>query len=177
MKNVTKSRWASVYANEEFICVETCSGYRGQSIGDPKGVQLYLESNADHESLGASILDALAESRFVVPAPRTDVWQHPDVTFDLDLYDYQKGAERYQAWVANVMRRFSYKTRRSMFKNMRNCGIVDSKKILTFSPTRHVKLEAWESLSKDGTENVVIPTASSPSDIGAALRLALSRCE
>jgi hypothetical protein len=72
--------------------------------------------------------------------------------------------------------RFGYKTRRALFKNMMSCGITDAEGMITFKPMHHVKLEAWEAISADGAEKVTIPTSSSLSEIGSALRLALSRC-
>ena len=44
---------------------------------------------------------------------------------------------------------------------------------LTISPSRHVKLEPWDAIDAD---NVILSPDNSPEEIGADLRLALSRC-
>lgn len=84
--------------------------------------------------------------------------------------------EQYARWVQDLMRRYGYKTKRALFKSMMNCGIEQLNNMITITPMRHIKLEMWEGLSADGIENVVIPSTSTPAEIGAALRLAFSRC-
>ncbi|WP_338052467.1 contact-dependent growth inhibition system immunity protein [Stutzerimonas marianensis] len=43
-------------------------------------------------------------------------------------------------------------------------------------PSHHEKLEAWSGKGLSESDYVIIPSGSSPSDVGAALRLAFSRC-
>jgi hypothetical protein len=45
--------------------------------------------------------------------------------------------------------------------------------MISFFPMDHNKLETWEPL--EGTE-VTLPDGSAPDQVGAALRLAFSRC-
>lgn len=161
--------------NGDFICIETWSGYRSSNL-DPKGKQHLLSPDVSDEALGVAVLDALAFSRFVLPAPRTDVWQHPDAEFDKELYDYKLGIERHAKWIADLMSHFGYKTKRALFKNMHSCDIERKEGSITIGPTHHEKLEAWSREKDNGIEDVVIPADSTPSEIGAALRLAFSRC-
>ena len=44
---------------------------------------------------------------------------------------------------------------------------------LKISPSRHVKLEAWDAIDAD---DVILSLDNSPEEIGSGLRLALSRC-
>jgi hypothetical protein len=176
MKDIVKGSWAEAMCNGDFICLITYSGYRGSYCLDPKGRQIFLTLDVDDEVLGQGMLDVLAGSRFVVPARRTDVWQHPDVEFDLDLYDYKKTADRYSEWVKALMLRFGYKTKRALFKDMKNCFVKNEGELLTVMPRHHEKLEAWGREKDDGIEDVVISADSTPAEIGAALRLAFSRC-
>jgi hypothetical protein len=175
MNNVIKMQYAGIYANEKFICIETSSGYRS-GIADPKGKQHLLPPDADDTALGDALLDALAHSRFVLGERRTDVWVHPDAEYDMDLYDYQKNIERYAAWIENLKLRYSYKTKKALFRKMDNCGVeqVDGK--IRISPMRHEKLEGWSGDGFTVADTVVISTNSSASEIGAAIHLALSRC-
>lgn len=164
---------AGVYTNADFILIETNSGYRG-SVRDFRGIQNFLKSDADDGELGEAILDAMAHSRFVLGVPRTDVWLHPDVEFDQELYDYQKTAERYKAWKADLMARYGYKTQRALFKGMKHCLVERNNGVITLQPWHHEKLEAWSGLGIE--ENVTLPADSTPKEIGAALRLAFTRC-
>lgn len=174
MDDIVKSAWAGAIYNGDFICVETYSGYRS-SRSDPKGTQHLLIPDVSCEVLGVALLDALAHSRFVLPEPRSDVWVHPEAEFDSDLYDYKRGIERYAEWTKALMKRYGYKTKRALFKNMKSCNIESQNGTITIRPSYHEKLEMWsgDGISKD--DYVVIP-ASSPAEIGAALRLAFSRC-
>lgn len=175
MNDVVKSAWAGAICNGDFICVETYSGYRS-SRRDPKGAQHLLVPDVSDEALGAAFLDALARSRFVLSEPRADVWIHPEAEFDSDLYDYKQGIERYAEWAKTLMGRYGYKTKRALFKEMKNCSIESQNGTITIRPSHHEKLEAWSG-DGIGKENYVLISANSPpAEIGAALRLAFSRC-
>lgn len=173
MSQVAKGAWAEAVCNGDFICVDTFSGYRS-SRRDPKGKQILLSPDTSDEVLGLAVLDALAHSRFVLGAPRTDVWVHPEVEFDMDLYDHRRVAERYAAWTKALMERYGYKTKRALFKDMKNCHIHREGDVITMHPSHHEKLEHWG--GGDGIEKLVIPADSTPEKIGASLRLAFSRC-
>lgn len=176
MNDIVKTAWASVKVNADFICIDTYSGYRSSQL-DPLGVQHLSSSDASDLKLGEMVKDALSHSRFVLPAPRTDVWIHPEVTFDLELYDYKYTAERYDKWVKNLILQYGYKTKRALFKDMKSCDVCCANGEITISPTRHEKLEVWGGTGLKGIDNVIVPANSSPAEIGAGLRLALSRCK
>jgi hypothetical protein len=177
MNEVIKGAWAQAICNSKFICVETYSGYGSGNTRDPKGRQIFLALDASDEVLGKAVLDALALSRcFVLGAPRSDVQLHPEVEFDMDLYDYKLSIERNIAWIKHLMDRYGFKTKRALFKDMKNCGIERVEGVVTFSPSRHETLEGWRRTKEDAFEDVVTPADSPPAEIGAALRLAFSRC-
>jgi hypothetical protein len=175
MNEISKGAWANAKSNGDFILVETFSGYTS-SMRDPIGKQHFLAPDANDEELGFAVLDALAHSRFVLPAPRTDVWIHPEASFDMELYDYRQTAARYAAWTNDLMARYGYKTKRALFKTMKSCSIESKGGVVTISPSHHEKLEGWGREHDDGIEDVVIPADNTPSEIGAALRLAFDRC-
>jgi hypothetical protein len=172
--NIKFWRQASVYCNDDFICIQTNSGYAGISIVDPRGAMHLLEKNVANDELGLALLDALSKTRFVLPAPRQDIWIPPCVTFDLDLYDHRKGDERYRKWMRDLMDRYGYKTKRSMFKNMIRCGVEDGDGFIVIKPTRHIQLEVWEGLEDESF--VAIPSSAHSVEVGAALRRAMARC-
>lgn len=169
-------RWADAVWNGHFYCISTRSGYGGGMHIDPKGAQHLLSIEASHAELGVALLDSLCRSRFVVARPRSDVLLHPEVQFDEELSDPKLSHQRYEEWVEAMMSRFGYKTRRALFKDMHACDIELDRGSITIRPNRHERLEAWGRDKGDGIENVVIPVGSSPTEIGAALKLAFSRC-
>jgi hypothetical protein len=174
MNDVVRKHWAGSWFNGDFFLIETYSGYRSARV-DPKGKKHFLPPDVSDKDLGSAILDALAYSRFVLPAPREDVWIHPEVEFDSDLYDYNIGIQRSKQWVEHLMEKYGYKTKRALYKNMHTCSIERYQNLLTIHPWHHEKLEVWGGMSMKDQE-VTLSADSSPSEIGAALRLAFSRC-
>ncbi|MEE9682579.1 contact-dependent growth inhibition system immunity protein [Lelliottia amnigena] len=57
------------------------------------------------------------------------------------------------------------------------CGVHCENGTITISPTRHEKFEGWGRTKGDGIEDVILSPESSFEEIGAGLRLALSRCK
>lgn len=175
MNEVVRGWWAIAYANTDFVCVETCSGYRG-AVTDSKGKQLLMKPDAGNEELGLAVMDAFSKSRWVLGIPREGSVYPPGLEFDADLYDYKKNIERYAQWVKALMTRYNYKTKRALFKDLQNCGIESKNGLIKITPMRRSGAEGWEGLGK-GTEGIVeIPATSTPTEIGTALRLAFSRC-
>lgn len=161
---VQKKRWVSVFENREFTQIETQSGYRG-GLPDPLGKRIRLTNPTTDEELGDAVLTALAASRFLHPNEHREF-------FDIR----GRVVPQYEEWISGVISEYGYKSRRALFKDMKSCDIVEHDGVVTMRPTHHEKLEAW---SDDGiTEEclVRVSTISPPSDVGAALRLALSRC-
>jgi hypothetical protein len=155
---------AGALSNGDFVLIESYSGYRISAV-DPQGAQHLLPPDASDESLGTALLDALDRSRFLT-------LDEARAFFDLKRIEEQRAG-----WTESLMTHCGYKTKRSLFRNMMNCGIVKVGDSITLEPMIHDKLQAWRGhRPEDDIDDVVIPAASSPSEIGAALRLALSRC-
>src|ERR1700750_1365669 len=173
--DVVKTAWANAIISKDLISVRTYSGYRS-SRADPQGVEHFLSPDAADKELGSAVLDALAHSRFVLPESRKDDCIHPEATFDKDLYNYNLTNQRYDQWVSSLLERYGYKTKRALFKDMKNCSIESKSGQITIRPSHHEKLEAWSGEGISASDYVTIPGDSSPSDVGAALRLAFSRC-
>lgn len=129
-------------------------------MADYEAKEFFFDPNDIDESIGAAIKDSLAQSRF------------------LTLEEVQSRRERavglYDAWVQKIMELYSYKTKRAMFKDMKRCSIYLIEGQIEICPTRHDKLEGWEELDK--TKSVLVHADATSSEIGAALRLAFSRC-
>jgi len=159
----TWEKAASAVNNVDFILVETYSGYSNVYV-DPQGKRIYLEPDVDNLTLGQAVLEALNASR-IIPAEEA-----------YDFGDFGWRSNMYKEWIQSAMNKFGYKTKRALFKNMDNCGIKMLGDKITMHPRHHEKLEAWSATENGDKDNVIIPADSSPEEIGAALRLAFSRC-
>uniref|UniRef100_UPI000E56D780 contact-dependent growth inhibition system immunity protein n=1 Tax=Neisseria lactamica TaxID=486 RepID=UPI000E56D780 len=115
-----------------------------------------------NETLGTTVLQALANSRTL-----------DNEAERIDFLKQENFKPRYEDWVANLCGNLGYKTRRALFKNMMSVDIWLHNGCLKISPSRHVKLEAWDAIDAD---DVILSLDNSPEEIGAGLKLALSRC-
>ncbi len=123
-----------------------------------------LPPDTSDEELGAVVFNALSKSRFI---PYESLG---------DFLDNEKRKERYDQWVIEIMGFHRYRSRRQLFKKMHNCGIQLLDGNITIRPTGHEKLELWTGKGIVESDYVIIPADSSPEEVGAALRLAFSRC-
>lgn len=164
MTGVVEKRWVAVYANSDFIQVETNSGYRG-GLPDPFGKRFEFITSVADDVLGHAVLNALVASRFLHPH------DYPDF-FDIR----GRVVPQYEEWVKVMMENYGYKTRRALFRSMKNCSIEERDGEITIRPTHHEKLEAWSGSGISEDSLVRVGSADGPTEVGAALRLALSRC-
>ncbi|EJJ4075190.1 CdiI family contact-dependent growth inhibition immunity protein [Salmonella enterica] len=163
--NKEQDYWATCYCTKEFLLIETQSGL-GRTSADPLFPPHLLLPEADDECAGETILQALSNSRTL-----------NKLEDRVAFFDLEKGKEKYAAWIAMLMDKYGYKTKRALFKDMKHCIIHCVNGVITISPTCHEKLEGWGRTKGDGIEDVILPADSSPAEIGAGLRLALSRCK
>lgn len=161
--NFKRGLHACAVLNESFMEIETYSGYRSQ-LSDPEGECIVLLPEFSDEDIGGAVLLALSASRLV----------EPDDQF---FFSLENSNERYLRWVKARMEQFGYKTKKALFKKMNSCSITQLDGMITFRPTIHEKLEGWSGDRIDEKDYVVISDTSSPEDIGAALRLAFTRCK
>ncbi|PTN56123.1 contact-dependent growth inhibition system immunity protein [Stenotrophomonas panacihumi] len=156
---------ASAYCNCDFMIIETQSGYRGTKA-DPACPSIFLPTSAPDSDIGASVFEALSRSRQI------SVEEIPE------FFDFERSKREYEEWVSDLMLRYDYKTKRALFKDMRNVSVELNPEhtLLTLSPSHHNRLDSWIRTEGDGIEDVVVPADSSPAEVGAALRVAFSRC-
>jgi hypothetical protein len=158
-----QGKQAAAFYNGDFFCVETESGH-GLLRPDPEGAQHLLPADASDESLGAAVLDALRRSRFL-PVEEARAF-----------LNHKKGQDDHDARTAALMKRYGYRTKRFLFRNMMQCGIEEIGDSITVSPTCHDRLEEWGRKVSDEFEDVVIPANSHAVEVGTALRLGFTRC-
>lgn len=162
LQQVARKRWACAKMNSEFLCIDTYSGYRSCAL-DPEGKQHLLPIDAPDVAVGEALIDCLGHSRFL----------RPD---ELDaFFDYERSTRNYAEWMQRLMHRYGYKTKRALFKEMKNCYIEQREGRIVMQPTRHEKLEGWGRSQGDERLDIEVAAGSSAADVGKALRLALSR--
>lgn len=172
----SRPRWATVKCNDQFICVETLSGYRFGTVVDFRAPQLLLAADASNDLLGAAVTKALSASRIVLGEPGPESRLRTDIEFDRDLYDYKLTADRYATWKKNLMTKYGYKTQKALFKGMKSCTITMAGSEMTIKPFNHDRLEGWSSPTDMNMDGLVFSADDEPT-VGLKLRLALSRCE
>jgi hypothetical protein len=124
---------------------------------------VYLPPDATEEALGQALLEALDKSRFIWP---------PDEPEFLKSERYMR---LYRERQSDFMHRYGYKTKRDAYKNMDWCRTERSEGKISIQPHKRDKPEYFTNLPAERT--VVIPETRDAVTAGAALRLALDRCE
>ena len=155
------TQWADVSRTDRFICLQPMSGYRLIEQEDD-GYAIYLPPDAADEALGRALLECLDKSRFIWP-------------LDAHFSDWRRYMPLYKAWQKDFMRRYGYKTKREAYRNLDWCRTERSEGRISIQPHKRDKPELFRDLPRDRT--VVIAATTEAVAAGAALRLALDRCE
>lgn len=151
--------------NQNFLLVVTQSGYTRRVNDYDYGKEYYLPITVDDETLGKAVLDCLQACRWITYE------DNPEFFYPLETI-----VPRYKKWLAETMVKYNYKTKTKMFRNMDSCRTEMKEGIIKITPMHHEKLERWGREKDDGIEDVIIDANSTPAEIGAALKLAFSRC-
>ncbi|WP_387463945.1 contact-dependent growth inhibition system immunity protein [Photorhabdus sp. RM323S] len=162
--NKDQDYWAGCYSTNEFLLIETYSGL-GMVGVDPLFPRHLLAPDANNKDIGETLIQALSDSRTLTSLDERVVF-----------FDLGKGKERYNEKVGMLMERYGYKTKRALFNGMKNCTIHCINGLISIEPSYHEKLEAWSGDRIKESDYVVLLIDSSSEEIGAALRLAFSRC-
>jgi len=156
------AQWADVSRTERFICVQPKSGYR-MIQPDDDGYAIYLPPDAADEALGRALLECLDRSRFIPP---------PD---EPEFFEWRRYMPLYKNWQKDFMQRYGYKTKREAYRNWDWCRVERSEGKISLRPHQRDKPEQFCDLPPERT--VVIAATTDAAAAGAALRLALDRCE
>jgi len=160
---MVKKEWAAVYATDEFICIQTCSGLR-RVASDPMGSLEILSASVTSEELGTSLKKALGKSRILTPE------EIPE------FFNIAAVEKRYEEWVALLMSNIGYSSRREMFKKMKHCQVESVEGEVVIRPMAHEKLESWSARGIEEDDYVCLQRTSSDRDMGEGMLLALRRC-
>ena len=161
MNEPLRIKCAGVEYNGDFICIQAYSGYNFL-MADPTTTEYLLIADTPNEVLGKAVLDALKQSRFLSYKEECAL---------------EKVAEKYYiAWIKKMVNRYGYKNKTELFLNMKSCMIERHENVLTIRPSHHEDLEIWRCEGIIEEANLKIPVSSSAAKVGAALRIAFSRC-
>jgi hypothetical protein len=153
-----RTRRASVSLNERCIEVTSMAHHRA-AIRDPNAQEQLLAPDVDDEVLGAAVLRALQESRFVRAG---------------QMDDLRRAAELDAArWLTAQMAQFGYKNKSAIFRHMKHLSVDALDDSISIQPSNHTKLEYWTFADMDC---LTIPVNSTPQEVGAAVRLGFDRC-
>jgi CDI immunity protein len=157
------AQWAEIHRTDKFISIEPLSGY-SMVVREDEGYVIYLPPDATDDALGAALLKVLDKSRFVLPGD------------DPNLLKAERYVQCYRNWEKDFMRRYGYKTKRDAYRTMNWCRAERSEGTISIQPhLRRDRPGEWRWLPPE--HNVVIPATRDEASTGAALRLALDRCE
>lgn len=111
---------ASVYANSDFFCIESCAGYR--SVVDER-IVAFLPREASDSDIGNAVLSALAAYR-VVPVP-----DHAE------FFSATRVEMRLTEWEQDLSARAGYKSTRNLYRGLKLVAVQLSDSEVTMSST------------------------------------------
>jgi CDI immunity protein len=151
----------AIWRSEKFICIETLSGVPGLMYQEDKPYRVFLDLDATNALIGRALLMALDKSRYVDNS-------------EPEFFDPTRAVRVVEDWEKDIMQRYGFKSEHDVYKNLDWCAgqMFDGK--IKIQPHRRSP-PAWRNLPAEKT--VFIPMTDDAATIGAALRLALSRCE
>lgn len=153
---------AGIVMTDKFICINTESGYGLVTI-DPDFPSIILPLDSTEQVLGEKLLCALKRSNT----------QINDEDYNI-LFNPENMKEKWNRWLNQLKLDYQYRSKRHLLANMLSCSVFLLNNQLNISPTNHSKWEEWEGLGE--SKHVILSLDHSTEEIGAGLRLALSRC-
>jgi len=154
---------ASLTGSSAFIDVVTCSGYRAYRA-DRAAFGCTFATDVPDDQLGNAIRKALSLSRQI---------EFSEVKAFFDLTHMQR---LYDDWVALMMLSHGYKSRRALHQALCSCHCEIDGATVRLIPSRREGTEGYVGFGTSDVD-VIVPSDASDAELGAAARLALSRCD
>lgn len=150
--------------NERIYLFRTWSGFTRDLI-EVTEPPIILPSEASDSELGSAILKCLSASRVY------QTWEEAEPFYKAD-------AERrkFPDGLTELALEYGFKSRRDFFRLMDHCFVSLRDHNVKISPSVHEQLEGWSGLDKHDSQAAIVSVGEAASEIGAALRLAFSRC-
>jgi hypothetical protein len=154
---------ASICFNNDFFRIYTMSR-GGLRYGDPDVEPFYLPPDTSNQDLGITLRMAMSKSKQVSAEKFMEIFKSGIVQ--------EKSKEEDK----KLMKQYSYKTKRALYRNMDICWISVYEGKIEIKPTHHNSIDGYSGISNDGPEILYLPVTASDEELGAALREGLSRC-
>jgi len=151
---------ASVMFNGVFFAAQAQSG-RGLLHNDPQAFSRILPGNAEPESIGSTLREALSASRFLTAAEARHFFSTAE-------------AASGQQFLQELCAAAGVDSRAKLFKGMRLCHVALRGDTIKFGPTARVKREAWEGLGAES--EMFCSSSASNQEIAGVLNAALAQC-
>jgi CDI immunity protein len=131
-------------------------------VTDPNFDAIELNNDADDITLGEALSTALEQ--YSGPAIGIEV---------APMFAVAK--ERFEAWQAAAIKKVGYKNKTQLWKGAQNVSVWFEDGQIQISPSIQKRHDNF--MGSKELEKVIVSAASTPAQIGAAVRLALSRCK
>jgi hypothetical protein len=154
---------ATLTAAQNFIDIVACSGYRAYR-SDREAFGRTLSAEVSDAQLGDAIRSALSSSRQI------------DFSEVKTFFDPALIKRLYDAWVDLMKSSYGYKSRRALHQALRSCRCEIDGSMIRLVPWRREGAEGYVGFGTPEVD-VVVALNVSDAELGAAARLALSRCE
>lgn len=148
---------ASVYANDEFVCVQSSVGYRS-TVGDK--IIEYLPSSATESEIGKAVLSALSSYRVL------------SLSEVGEFFDLARVQEKHAEWEKELVTRASYKSTKQVYRNLRLVSVRLSESKLSASATTKDRRNGF---AGNGF-SVTLDVGEGESAVGSAILKALKEC-
>jgi hypothetical protein len=180
---------AIIRCKPEFIEICTYS-YAGLAYPDPSGYDFYFSLKTPLKDLGSAMISALSKSRnfsstpeeieefnrldeinknskewFLIYRPAKWLNNKPERR----LFEKELTEQRNSEWLESVLKKYQYKNKTALFKNMQACSVTEENEEIKFFS--HGKDE-----SSNGSSSFKIKSTSPPEVIGAAVKYSIARC-
>jgi len=148
---------ASVYAKDQFFCVETCAGYR--SVGGER-ISAFLAGDAPDADVGKAVLDALGSYR---------VLSESEIPTFRDLARVEAKQEE---WERQLMALAGYKSRQEIYRGLKHVPVRLCGSELSVSATAKDRRNGFEGSGF----TLAVAVHLGPAAIGSAVKKAVSEC-
>lgn len=151
----------SLLLTDKILKISAYSGH-GMMREDPDVTPIFLTTQYEPTQLGIVIVNLLLESRFIEAA---------------DLPLFRKRFEEHQKTAnTKIAETYGYRRESDIYTKAASCNVEGDNNLIIFQPLHHKRGDHWEPTYRGEADHVVIPSDSTPEEIGKAAWLALSRC-
>ena len=155
-----------VFWNGDFYYVE--SKVDQGTLRDPDGIHFYYDKGVENATLGSGVIECLNKC--------WDLEDSDDASL-LHAAMARKNASTYPARLADEMKRFGYKHKKSRNQNMLKLIVRLNDKTITLEPTNHISLESWTEERIDPADHITVDSGVDSAEMGRLIKLAFERCK